>query len=52
MYDLNKKSVEIIDSNKDYSDGFYSHPKIYNNLISWSESKCSADWLKRKYIHL
>lgn len=47
MYDLNKKSVEIIDSNKDYSDGFYSHPKIYNNLISWSESKCSADWSEK-----
>ncbi|WP_024833246.1 hypothetical protein [Ruminiclostridium josui] len=47
MYDLSKKSVEIIDSNKDYSDGFYSHPKIYNNLISWSESKCSADWSEK-----
>ncbi len=48
MYDLSKRNVEIIDSNKDYSDGFYSHPRIYNNLISWSESKCNnANWSER-----
>ncbi len=52
MYDLSKKSVEIIDSNKDYTDGFYSHPKIYNNLISWSESKCSADWSEKGSIYI
>lgn len=48
MFDLSKKRVKIIDSNKNYVDGFYSHPKIYNNLITWSKSKCSnADWSEK-----
>lgn len=41
MYDLSKKRVDIIDSNKNYKDSFYSHPKISNNYITWSLSKCN-----------
>ena len=48
MYDLSKKSMQIIDSNKNYEDGFYSHPKIFNNFITWSLSKCNASDLSEK----
>lgn len=43
LYNLSKKTLEIIDSNKNYADGFYSYPKIYKNTITWSLSKCKLD---------
>jgi hypothetical protein len=41
MYDLSNKRVDIIDYNKNYKDSFYSHPKISDNYITWSLSKCN-----------
>lgn len=41
LYDLSRKAMDIIEYNKNYKDSFYSHPKIYNNCITWSLSKCN-----------
>lgn len=39
MYYLSKKSMEIIDSNKNYVNKFYSHPKMNGNSVTWSLSE-------------
>jgi len=43
MYDLSQKKMALIDINKDYQKSFYSHPKIYGNYITWSQSQVNLN---------
>lgn len=43
MYDLSNENMQFIEYNKAYKDGFFSHPKISNNFIVWSLSKCNLN---------
>lgn len=45
LYDLTQKKYEIIDYKKDYKDGFYSYPSIYENNIVWSSSICDKAYV-------
>lgn len=43
MYNLTNNKMQILAYNKEYQDSFFSHPKIYQNFIVWSLSKCDLD---------
>lgn len=43
MYDLDKREMCFVDYNKDYQNSFYSHPKIYGNYITWSQSQVNLN---------
>jgi hypothetical protein len=48
MYDLNSKNMQIIDANQNYKNGFYGHPKIFDNFIVWSLSQCNlSDYFEK-----